>query len=290
MSIMNFRRWLKPHVITSIAAMLVLVIGMSACDQQSLDNTGTLRVVLHDNPGEFQEVGIEVLRVEVNNLDDEGSGWTVISEPNETYDLLKLVNGNVAVLADTELEAGTYRQIRLILGDGNYVVIDGETYGLKTPSAQQTGVKLNIDAQIQPGITYTLGLDFDVNKSIVKRGNAPVPDPYLLKPVIRAYAQAETGIIAGSVDPYVEGTLVTAISEAENGDDPEGISAYVEEETGEFKLIGLAPGFYTLEVDAGEDFEPATLENVEVESGETTDVGVIELVAVGNGGNDNDND
>jgi len=266
----------KRHFSTSLAAMLLLFFTMSACDQ-GLENTGTFRVVMHDNPGEFKEVWIEVLRVEVNNLDDEENGWQVISEPGEHYDLLTLVNGNQAVLADTELEAGTYRQIRLILGDDNYVVLNGEngengaTYGLKTPSAQQTGVKLNIDAEILPGITYTLGLDFDVNKSIVRRGNAPVPDPYLLKPVIRAYAQAATGIISGVVDPYVEGTMVST----EAGE--ETVSTYVEEETGAFKLIGLPTGTYDIVVDAGEDYDPVTVEGVEVVAGETTDVGVIEL-------------
>ena len=274
---------LKRHFSTSIAAMLLLFFTMSACDQ-GLDNPGTLRVVMHDNPGEFQEVWIEVLRVEVNNLDDEDSGWQVIGEPGKHYDLLTLVNGNQAVLADTELEAGTYRQIRLILGDDNYVVVNGDTYGLKTPSAQQTGVKLNIDAEILPGITYTLGLDFDVNKSIVKRGNAPVPDPYLLKPVIRAYAQAATGIISGVVDPYVEGTMVST----EVGE--ETVSTYVEEETGAFKLIGLPAGTYDIVVDAGVDYDPVTVEGVEVVAGETTDVGVIELVDDENGNGENGND
>lgn len=260
----------KRHFTTSIAAMLLMVFAMSACDQ-SLDNTGTFRVVMHDNPGAFEEVWVEVLRVEVNNLDDEENGWMVISEPQEQYDLLTLVNGNQAVLADIELEAGTYRQIRLILGNDNSVVVNGATYGLKTPSAQQTGVKLNIDANIQPGITYTLGLDFDVNRSIVRRGNAPVPDAYLLKSVIRAYAKAATGIISGVVNPYVEGTMV---STELNGD---VVSAYVEEGTGAFKLIGLPEGEYDISVDAGEDYEPVTRTGIDVVAGETTDVGVIVL-------------
>lgn len=269
----------KRHFPTTLAAILLMFFTMSACEQ-ALDDTGRFRVVLHDNPGEFEEVWIEVLQVEVNNLDDEESGWEVISEPGEHYDLLKLVNGNQAVLADTELEAGTYRQIRLILGDDNYVVVNGETHGLKTPSAQQTGVKLNIDAEIQPGITYTMGLDFDVNKSIVKRGNAPVPEPYLLKPVIRAYAQAETGIITGVVEPYVEGTMVSTEMEGDEGE-VETVSAFVEEETGAFRLIGLPTGTYDIVVDAGEDYAPVTVEDVEVEAGETTDVGVIELEEAG---------
>ncbi|MFO8028863.1 MAG: DUF4382 domain-containing protein [Cyclonatronaceae bacterium] len=276
----------KRHFSTTLAAILLMFFTMSACEQ-ALDDTGRFRVVLHDNPGEFEEVWIEVLQVEVNNLDDEESGWEVISEPGEQYDLLKLVNGNQAVLADAELEPGTYRQIRLILGDDNYVVVNGEPHGLKTPSAQQTGVKLNINAEIQSGITYTMGLDFDVNKSIVKRGNAPVPEPYLLKPVIRAYAQAETGIITGVVEPYVEGTMVSTEVEVDEGE-VETVSAFVEEETGAFRLIGLPTGIYDIVVDPGEDYTPVSVEDIEVEAGETTDVGVIELEEDG-GDTDDDN-
>jgi len=272
----------KRHFSTSLAAMLLLFFTMSACDHQGLDNTGTFRVVMHDNPGEFEEVWIEVLRVEVNNLDDEESGWQVIGEPGERYDLLTLVNGNQAVLADTILEAGTYRQIRLILGNDNSVVVNGNSYGLKTPSAQQSGLKLKIDAEVQPGIVYTLGLDFDVSKSIVRRGNAPRPDPYLLKPVIRAYAQAATGIISGVVEPYVEGTMIST----EVGE--ETVSAFVEEETGAFKLIGLPTGIYDIVVDAGEDYDPVTVEDVEVEAGVTTDVGVIKLEDDDNGNGENE--
>ncbi len=265
----------KYQTSTFIAAALVLLLTLGACNQ-GLDNTGSFRVMLHDNPGDFDEVWIEVLRVEVNNQADEGSGWTVISEPGESYNLLELVNGNQAVLADTELEEGTYRQIRLILGNNNYVVIGDDQYGMKTPSAQQTGVKLNINADIVAGITYTLGLDFNVGQSIVKRGNAPVAQPYLLKPVIRAYAQAETGIISGVVNPYVDGTVVSTDL---NGEE---VSAYVEAGTGAFQLIGLPAGTYDIAVDAGEDYETVTVEDIEVFAGETTDVGVIDLPQDGN--------
>ena len=275
---MRYANQFKYQMTTYIAAALMLLFTLGACNQ-GLDNTGSFRVMLHDNPGDFDEVWIEVLRVEVNNLDDEGSGWTVISEPGESYDLLKLVNGNQAVLADTELEEGTYRQIRLILGNNNYVMTDGQQHGLMTPSAQQTGVKLNIDAEIVAGITYTLGLDFNVDQSIVKRGNAPVAQPYLLKPVIRAYAQAETGIISGVVNPYVEGTMVSTEVDGEE------VSAFVEEETGAFQLIGLPAETYDITVDAGEDYDPVTVEDIEVVAGETTDVGVIDLPE---DGNDND--
>ncbi len=70
----------------------------------------------------------------------------------------------------------------------------------------------------------------------------------------------------------------------------ETVSTYVEEETGAFKLIGLPAGTYDIVVDAGVDYDPVTVEGVEVVAGETTDVGVIELVDGENGNDDNNDD
>lgn len=44
------------------------------------------------------------------------SGWITVATPGQTYNLLKLVGGLTAVLGERELEAGTYYQIRLIIG------------------------------------------------------------------------------------------------------------------------------------------------------------------------------
>ncbi len=259
-------KWTAPF-----STALFLLFFASACNPSS-DGMGTLKIVMHDNPGNYEEVWVEIIRVEVNNVEDEESGWIVISEPGEAYNLLELVNGAQVVLGEQELEEGLYRQIRLILGEDNYVVINGDPYDLKTPSAQQTGIKLNINAEIREGIEYTLGLDFDANHSVVKRGQTQAGAPYLLKPVIRAYAQAETGIISGVVEPYVAGTMVSTVENV--GEHP--VSTTVEEETGEFRLLGLPPGTYSIEVVA-EGYDPVVEEDIEVTAGETTDVGTIEL-------------
>ncbi len=255
-----------------LAAVLILVLFAGACNQ-STDGVGTLKVVLHDNPGNFDEVVVEVLRVEVNNRLDAETGWIVINEPGASYNLLDLVNGAHVVLGETELAAGEYRQIRLILGDGNYVVIDGDSYDLDTPSGQQTGIKLNIDAEIREGITYTLAIDFDAHRSVVKKGQTPVGAPFLLTPVIRAYAQAETGIISGVVEPW--DAINLTVSTVENvGENP--VSTTVEENTGEFRLLGLPEGTYSIIVES-DDFDAVTITDLEVTAGETTDAGTISL-------------
>ncbi len=266
----------QPALMAPLAIAVFLSMMVTACDDQfagSSGGTGTMEVMLHDNPGNYQEVWIDVQRVEVNNQEDEGSGWVTISEPQERYNLLELINGAQEELGVAELETGTYRQIRLILGDNNTIVVDDSTYNLQTPSAQQSGLKLNINAEIQEDITYTLHLDFDVARSIVQKGQAQGSHPYLLKPVIRAYAQAETGTISGVVDPADSDPWIYAIA----GEDTVATTRG-EENTGAFKLLGLSEDTYTVTVEpANEDYEPTAIPDVEVTAGEDTDLETISL-------------
>ncbi len=265
------------YSLTSVFTMaLLLIFSVTACDQSASD-TGTLRVIMHDNPADFDEIWVEIVRVEVNNQLDEETGWVTISEPGETYNLLELINGAQVVLGEQELEAGVYRQIRLILGDNNYVVIGEDEYDLQTPSGQQTGVKLNIDITIQNGIAYVLALDFDAHRSVVAQGQTPVGAPFLLTPVIRSYEPAETGIISG----------VVALKEEDDADLNElnvrvelvghTVSTLVEENTGEFQLRGLPAGTYDIEVTAV-GYQAATETGINVTAGEITEIEAVTLV------------
>ncbi len=267
---MDIYRNMKTFGITLIAVAMLMWGCESTLDSDNGNGTGTMVVKLHDAPVDYDEVNISVARVEVNNSESEDQGWTVISEPNETYNILELVNGNFEVLADAELEPGTYKQIRLILNNENTVVIDGDTFNLFVPSGAQTGLKLNIDAEIIEGIVYTLLLDFDANRSVVPTG---ATGQYNLKPVIRATNEAISGNIQGSVLPIESRATVYAIQESDILS-----TTYADESTGEFMLVGLESGSYTVSVEPREEgFESAELDDVNVTVGENNNVGEIEL-------------
>lgn len=251
----------------------ILALGMVALTGCSIDSTpsmGTLQVKMHDAPADYDEVNIFIERVEVNNTTGD-QGWQTISEPNESFNLLELTNGVFEVIADTELEVGTYPQIRLVVSrDANTVVINGEEHGLFVPSGSETGVKLNVNAEIQEGIVYTLLLDFDALRSVVKTGQAPNPG-YILKPVIRATNEAITGNIGGVVEPFEARAIVYAIA----GDDTLS-TTFADEENGEFLLVGLEAGSYTVSVEA-ETYSSESFDGVEVTVGETTEMETIVL-------------
>ncbi len=45
---------------------------------------------------------------------------------------------------------------------------------MKTPSAQQSGLKLNVHEEFLQGVAYEYIIDFDAARSIVKTGNGQV--------------------------------------------------------------------------------------------------------------------
>lgn len=250
--------------ITTFLIAVITVFFLSGCDDSNSD-TGTLRVALTDAPVHYDAVWIDIREVRVHvesDAEEEDSGWYIINDQPMMVDLLELTNGNYEILGETELEPGRYNQMRFILGEDNEVVIDGQTYPLKTPSAQQSGLKLNIDADIEGGRTHTLLVDFDASQSIVHAGNS---GNIILKPVLRAAWLEEAGAIAGEIQPAGLLPWVYAIA---GNDTLAGTRAL---ETGHFLMIGLQSGTYQVSVDpATESYDPVIISNVEVSAPDTT--------------------
>jgi hypothetical protein len=228
--------------VSSVLAIFLSVLFFSCTDKNN-DGKARLQIALVDAPGDYQEVNIEVVGVEMNWSASNDQGWeTLPLVERKTYDLLKLTGGQEAILVDTEIPAGAkIHQLRLILGDGNTVRIEGinNPLELETPSAQQSGLKLNIQQQVDEGLLYKLVLDFNVAKSIVKTGSGK----YMLKPVIRSYLEAEGGSLKGTVSPAACANATITIT----GPDPSTntLSANTNAD-GLFMIKGLDAGTYTV--------------------------------------------
>lgn len=265
------------RITTLIIATLFLIISCDISDDSNTgtdSETGTLRVYLTDAPADYEEVWIDIEEVRIHpNENDEtendDEGWITVSDNPVRVNLLDLTNGKFEVLGETELEAGQYSQIRLILGEDNEIVKDGVTHLLDTPSAQQSGLKMNINADIEGDQVYTLLLDFDASRSIVEAGNS---GKYLLKPVLRTIELANTGAIEGTIEPAEALPWVYAIA------DEDTVAGTKAEGDGDFRLIGLLTGTYELAIEPGEgDYLNTIFPDVEVIAPDTTQVGVITL-------------
>ena len=239
-------------------------------DSAATEKDARISVRMVDAPGEFDAVNIDVeeVRVQTGVENDENDGWIALDTEAGIYNLLELTGGVSQLLADEEIAPGYAGQIRLVLGNDNSIVVDGEEFPLATPSAQQSGLKLNINEELEPGEEYFYILDFDVEQSIVSQGNGG----YTLKPVIRLSVEDDAGMIVGKVHPSEFRSLVTATNASHS------ISAYTNA-NGEFALYGVPEGTYqiTVEADPISGLDPITKDNVVVDDDETTDLETLFL-------------
>ncbi|MGJ5641650.1 DUF4382 domain-containing protein [Formosa sp. S-31] len=263
--------------LNAVFLAVLAIVTFSSCESNDDKNTASgisrISVKLMDNPGDYEHVYVDVqdVLIKTQDTDNEEEGWESLEAINTgVYDLLELTGGlNVLLVDDYDIPSGDLKEIRLLLGDENTIVINGDSKPLKTPSAQQSGLKIKVNEYLEPNIHYTFLLDFDVDQSIVEAGDSGNIN---LKPVIRASVEANTGAISGKVVPAEVQTLISAT----NGVDV--ISAYANVD-GEFLLLGLEPGTYTLSIlpDVESEFLEQTIEGVEVNLEETTDVGEVNL-------------
>ena len=262
-----------PGRLLPFAGIVMLVFTFNACKKSGVvsNQPSKMNIYLTDAPASYKAVWIDIQHVMVKSDADSAGGWVEVPllKPG-MYNLLDFRNGEDTLLGGVDLPAGKVSQIRLILGDTNQIVLeDGSTVDLKTPSAQQSGLKLNVDAELQPGIPYALVLDFDAARSIVKAGNS---GQYILKPVIRAFAKAAGGGIQGVVLPDSANAQISAIS----GTDTLGV---LPDATGAYKFWGLPASNYTLifAADSTTGYHSDTVNNVAVTVGNITTVDTVRL-------------
>jgi hypothetical protein len=249
------------------AALLVLGISIVSCKDMNNDKENAqskLNIKLTDAPADYDAVNVDVQKVLVNAGDDENSGWIEIETIPGVYNLLDYTAGKSTLIATAPLNVPQIKQIRIILGDNNTVVVDGIEHHLDTPSAQQSGLKLKVSQTLAEGVEYTAVLDFDASKSVVSAGQS---GKYILKPVIKVYFEANTGSIKGSVEPASEKVLAEVpLSSTDT------ISTYSDTVTGIFLLGGLPSGTYNVIVSplSGSVYQQDTIEGVVVTTGQTT--------------------
>ncbi len=246
-----------------------ILVSFTSCSKDNSGDKARLQVYLTDQPGNYGEVNINVQEVLINYSNDTGKNWVALpGVQSKTYDLLKLTNGNEALLSDAEVETGRIQQIRLVLGDNNNVKVGTQTFALQTPSAQQSGLKVKINQDVNEGVSYKLLLDFDASRSIVRTGNGG----YILKPVIRATVEAIGGGIKGFVTPTTFPTAVYAIKGA--ADTVAGTTTL----NGAYQIKGIDAGTYSLTFAPSDVTYQKQTRAVTVTTGNVTVVDTVKLV------------
>ena len=265
-----------------ICVIMVSIAVFQSCNNDTDDNTARIQIQLVDEPGDYLEVNIEIIDIQYNSSESE-EGWTSFTlESPINVDLTELIAGNSLLLVDQIIPSGMLKQIRLVLSDNNTLVIEAEEgvasepIHLNTPSAQQSGLKLNLNEELIGGFTYTFILDWVVQESVVEAGNSGM---YNLKPVIKVNAEVNSGSIGGMVNETIDGTPVAM----------EGVNVEVytlgdlfvtdtsTDAFGNFLIQGLEGGNYKLKISLA-DYQTYESELIEVTVGDVIDAGIIEMM------------
>jgi hypothetical protein len=261
----------RPHFLILLAIATFSGIFFSACDKNDKNNSedkAKVQLMLTDAPAVYDAVYVDIREV---LLHSEVDGWVSVPLENPgIYNLLEFSNGLDVLLGDVYISPGMLSQMRLVLGSENSVVVDGVTYPLTTPSGSTSGLKLNMNSQLEAGLFYKFWLDFDAARSIHVTGNGN----YMLKPVIRMYSEASGGAITGNVFPAEAAPIVTVFNATDT------LAAFPAA-NGHFLISGIPEGIYTVTFSSRITPLPVlevVVLNVAVVKGETTVMANVTLL------------
>lgn len=268
------------------AALFIALSSLSCSDDKTTDPENSSRVILKlvDAQGNYDEVNVEIIDIQYNSS-EEDKGWQSFT-PEGGYpiqtDLTELIAGNELLLSDEIIPSGWMEQIRLVLSENNTLKIEGqeELIPLKTPSAQQSGLKIKLNQELDPGFSYTFILDWDVQRSIVEAGNS---GQYILKPVIRANAEVNSGSVSGTVVADIIGDesaelfpKEAVVVEIYNSQD-EYVTETLTDMEGKFMFQGLSPGEYRVQIETLDYIPYVSPTPIVVTAGQINNIGTIEL-------------
>lgn len=242
------------------ALALFLALGMAACDDPAGDDSARVTLRLTDAPGDLSEANVQIRQVYlVGEGGDSLRNRLVLYDGGGTFNLLTLSGGATAELArDVVVPAGTYSQVRIVIGDATIRTREGATFStasntLQCPSCAQSGLKVKLPggAVRLDEDTNVLLLDFDVSQSFGRQAGRS--GRWVMRPVVTATRFETAGGITGTVSlapgvtlPACGGAatdLTRFVPRATAGDVT--LSGRTEA-TGAYRISFVPPGTYTL--------------------------------------------
>lgn len=232
--------------------------------------------------GQLSHVYVTVTDVRIHqsaSASDTDSGWvdlapSLAGSPVQVDLLGAATQCFLKTLGSSEIQPGTYQQIRILLADNgatvsgnqcgsaaNCVVLAGDPLnprplqlssesktGIKIPPGQIAGGKFVVAA----GESKDLDLDFNACSSIVREGNGT----FRLKPVLHAGEVTQQAAISGTVidvgtqAPIVGGNTVVALEQNDGKGVDRVVMETVADANGAFSFCPVASGTYDIVVAA----------------------------------------
>lgn len=245
---------------------LLTALSISGCfqDDEGGSSTGVIKISITDAPAaaNFEKVEVTFSKLEVSKKsEDTTAEWITINENIGTIDLLTLNNGKLQELGISNLEAGTYNQIRFTVTEATVTVGGVET----SVHLASSTVKLTTPFTITGGITTELVVDFDAAHSIQLTNSGL---EYTMTPVTRLAQVDLTGAVKGKVYP-IDGVIITVIACRDGS--TASVAGTVADADGNFLVGYLEPGIYDIYIDAVGYQQDASLADITITAGSVLD-------------------
>jgi hypothetical protein len=251
-----------------LGSLLAGTLALGACDGGSTGSqTPRLSIKLTDAPGDLTEAWVDVQQVYLQG----GNGKVVLrGQSTGLINLLTLKDDVASLVTDATVPAGTYSELRFVIGDAYVKTRAGTVYAtqgaalpagvtssgtLNCPSCSQSGLKVKLP---DGGVTLAnesrvLAVDFDVSQSFGHP--AGQSGQWVMHPVLRATDFTASGGISGTV-ALAQGVALPAAC----GGSPVAITQFVPralvgtdtaasgavDAGGAYHMRYVAPGTYTL--------------------------------------------
>jgi hypothetical protein len=266
----------------SVAAVLIISTAIIACQKNaSVSNSANqqhqARIFLTDHPTPiFDSVFIDIQKLEVKVEDETmgNEGWITLNIRPGIYNILNFRNGLDTLFGGGTLPSANIRKLRLTLGTQNTVMLNNQSLPLAVHDNDgQIVVDLDdSNFEIVGSDQVLFWIDFDAAGSIrIDNSGSGNNNGFELKPHIKVFTKNKSGAIEGLVLPKAADALVMAI----NGTDT--TMAIPDDDSGEFKIVGLNTGSYTVFIDGANGYLDSTINNVQVVKGEDTHLSAITL-------------
>lgn len=216
-----------------------------------------------------------------NDNESGDGGFVTVFEGERELNLLDLRNGRVDLLADADVPAGEYDQMRLVVTRGVLTLTDGRVFDLRVPSGSSSGIKLNFEFEVADGEEKVLLLDVDLSRAFAAIPSGHIDDvstirEFRFQPALamRLIDVLEAGSISGQVQDPDGNPLGSVAVTAYRGE--EEVTSTASEADGSFMLIGLPTGEYRVEFSLA-GFADQGVSPIDVQAGAELPLGVVVL-------------
>jgi hypothetical protein len=277
---------------------ILLTFIFTSCSKPEISQTGgplatgslskELSVIISDAPADFQQVYIDIQKVEIKELSDESllpgnpilssdtdeedrgtiaddfGTWKTISFSPQNLNLLALRNGRERILGSVMVN-NAVSKIRITLGAESYAIDkQGNQRPLLMNPANESVFYIqlsenDLDENLLSG-KHEIRIDFDLVKSVVENNGI-----LGLEPHIRPFSISGFGILEGIVGTQNGSPAIVTITD-ENG----VVATTITEEDGYFQLRGIRPGIPCRVIYDAPGHLPHSVDQVVPVKGQTT--------------------